>query len=84
MKTGTKAESKIDFEASLAQLEEVVKELDGEVKLEQAMKLFEKGMKLSLDCEQFIKAAERKIEILKRQTDGTVTPEPFETDDLEA
>ena len=37
----TEPELKIDFEASLAELETVVKELDGEVKLEKALQLFE-------------------------------------------
>ena len=70
----------IDFEASLTQLESVVKELDGEVKLEEALKLFEEGIKLSVDCEKFIKSAEQKIEILKKQADGSVEPESFENE----
>jgi len=71
------ADKGIDFEASLTQLETVVKELDGEVKLEQALKLFEEGIKLSVDCEKFIKSAEQKIEILKKQADGSIESESF-------
>jgi exodeoxyribonuclease VII small subunit len=67
----------IDFEASLTQLEVVVKELDGEVKLEEALKLFEEGIKLSVECEKFIKSAEQKIEILKKQADGSMEAESF-------
>ncbi len=74
----TEPELKIDFEASLAELENVVRELDGEVKLEKALQLFEQGIKLSVECEQFIKGAEAKIEILKKQADGTLTTEPFQ------
>lgn len=74
------ADKSIDFEASLTQLESVVKELDGEVKLEQALKLFEEGIKLSVDCEKFIKSAEQKIEILKKQADGSVEAESFENE----
>lgn len=70
----------IDFEASLTKLESVVKELDGEVKLEEALKLFEEGIKLSVDCEKFIKSAEQKIEILKKQADGSVESESFENE----
>jgi exodeoxyribonuclease VII small subunit len=70
----------IDFEASLTQLETVVKELDGEVKLEQALKLFEEGIKLSVECEKFIKSAEQRIEILKKQADGSTEAESFETE----
>lgn len=74
----TEPELKIDFEASLAELETVVKELDGEVKLEKALQLFEQGIKLSVECEQFIKGAESKIEILKKQADGSLATEVFQ------
>ncbi len=68
-----------DFEAALAELEKVVLELEGEVKLEQALSLFDRGMKLSQSCEQFLKSAEQKIEVLKRATaGGVVTVEKFE------
>jgi len=67
----------IDFEASLTKLEAVVKELDGEVKLEEALKLFEEGIKLSVECEKFIKSAEQKIEILKKTADGSIEAESF-------
>lgn len=70
--------NKIDFEGSLAELENVVRQLDGEIKLDEALILFEKGMKLSQDCETFIKSAEQKIEILKKQSDGTHAAEPFD------
>jgi exodeoxyribonuclease VII small subunit len=73
-------QSEIDFEASLTQLESVVRELDGEVKLEAALKLFESGIKLSVDCEKFIKSAEQKIEILKKQADGSMEAESFESE----
>ena len=74
----TEPELKIDFEASLAELETVVRELDGEVKLEKALQLFEQGIKLSVECEQFIKGAEAKIEILKKQADGSLATDIFQ------
>lgn len=68
-----------DFEAALAELEKVVLELEGEVKLEHALSLFDRGMKLSQSCEQFLKSAEQKIEVLKRATaSGAATVEKFE------
>lgn len=73
----------LDFEATLSELEKVVSELDGEVKLERALELFDRGMKLSMDCETFLKGAEQKIEILKRTASGIMT-EPFEARMLEA
>jgi exodeoxyribonuclease VII small subunit len=73
-----KQEEKIDFEASLLELENVVKQLDSEVKLDKALKLFETGIKLSVECEEFIKGAKKKIEILKKKADGSMEPESFE------
>ena len=52
-------------------------------KLERALELFDRGMKLSLDCETFLKAAEQRVEILKRTAQGLIT-EPFEHVALEA
>lgn len=67
-----------DFESKLTELERVVAELDGELKLERALDLFEKGLKLSKDCEQFLTAAEQKIEILKRTIDGEILAESMD------
>lgn len=65
-------EEKFDFEASLLELEGVVKQLDSEVKLDRALQLFESGIKLSVECEHFIKGAKKKIEILKKKADGSL------------
>lgn len=67
-----------DFEAALTELEEVVKELDGSVKLEKALELFDRGMRLSKECQVFLEGAEEKVAILKKNLDGTVEEEPFE------
>lgn len=72
-----------DFETTLTELEAVVAELDGDVKLEKALDLFEKGMKLSKDCQTFLKGAEEKVEILKRSIDGSIVGEPFGEEDEE-
>jgi exodeoxyribonuclease VII small subunit len=74
----------IDFETSLKELEQVVSELDGEIKLERALSLFERGMELSTQLESFLKVAEQKVEILRRQADGTYTTELFDDKNLEA
>lgn len=66
-----------DFETTLKDLEKIVGQLDGEIKLEEALELFEKGIKLSSECETFLTHAEQKIELLKRQADGTNTLEVF-------
>ncbi len=73
----------VDFETTLNELEKVVVELDGEVKLERALELFDRGMKLSVECETFLRGAEHKVELLKRTATGVVT-EPFEAKLLES
>lgn len=72
-----------DFEATLTELEKIVTDLDGNVKLEKALNLFEQGMKLSKECETFLKGAQQKVSILKKNHDGTVSEEPFGDDDAE-
>ena len=66
-----------NFEVSLQRLEEIVDELEkGNVPLEQALKLFEEGLKLSSSCRKE-EEAEGKVEILLRQN-GKLQPEPYE------
>ena len=67
------------FEASLARLEEIVRELEtGDLPLEQSLKLFEEGIKLSRLCNKRLEEAERRVEILLKNKNGTVTAQPFE------
>ena len=67
------------FEECLQRLEKIVDELEkGNVPLEQAIKLFEEGVRLSNSCRQELEAAEGKVEILLKQN-GKLQAEPFET-----
>jgi exodeoxyribonuclease VII small subunit len=67
------------FEAALARLEEIVQDLEkGDVPLEQSLKLFEEGIKLSRVCNKRLEEAERKVEILVKDKAGNITAEPFE------
>ena len=72
-----------DFEEALADLEKIVAQLEGEVKLEEALGLFDSGMKLSQHCEEFLKSAEQKIEILKRAASGKLSTEKFDEEALQ-
>jgi exodeoxyribonuclease VII small subunit len=59
------------FEASLAELEKIVGQLEnGELPLEESLKLFETGVKLSRECRERLADAERRIEVLMKDTDG--------------
>ncbi len=69
------------FEASLSELEQIVKQLeDGDLPLEESLKLFEQGVKLSRECRERLANAERRIEVLIRESDGSISLEPVETD----
>jgi exodeoxyribonuclease VII small subunit len=70
------------FEAALARLEEIVKELEkGDLPLEQSLKLFEEGVKLSRICNKQLEDAERKVEILLKDRAGTISAQPFEEEE---
>jgi exodeoxyribonuclease VII small subunit len=65
------------FEEGLLQLENIVKEMEaGELPLERALALFEKGMTLSEACRKQLAEAETRVEILTRRA-GEMQPEPF-------
>ncbi len=70
------------FEAALARLEEIVQELEkGDLPLEQSLKLFEEGIKLSRICNKRLEEAERKVEILIKDKNGMMKAEPFEEEE---
>jgi len=70
-----------DFEQALAELETVVERLEhGELPLEEALRQFERGVELARSCQESLKQAEQKVEILLRKT-PQAEPEPFETDE---
>ena len=45
--------------------------------LEDSIKMFEEGMRLSAQCKQELDNAENKVQILLKQRDGSLKPEPF-------
>ncbi len=66
------------FEESLKQLETIVDQLErGDLPLEDSIKLFEQGVKLSSACKGELDAAEGKVQILIKQRDGSMKAEPF-------
>ena len=70
-----------DFEKSLKRLEEIVGKLEnGELTLEDSLKLFEEGTKLSKSCEKQLNQAQRKVEMLVKDEDGELQEVPFEVD----
>jgi exodeoxyribonuclease VII small subunit len=71
------AESKT-FEESLKELESIASELEnGNLSLEDSIKKFEKGMKLSKECTDLLDKAEKKINILVKEDSGELKEETF-------
>ena len=72
------ARKKLDFEKSMARLEEIVSLLEkGDAPLTQAMSLFEEGAKLLRECTKELDEAEQKVSILTAGKDGEIVEEPF-------
>ncbi len=67
------------FEDALNKLEKIVSELEeGNLPLEESLKLFEEGIRLSRFCNQKLDEAEKKVEILSRGKDGILKARPFD------
>ena len=73
------------FEAALARLEEIVKDLEtGDLPLERSLKLFEEGIKLSRLCNERLDEAERRVEILVKDRSGNIAARPFDEQEEES
>ncbi len=67
-----------NFEQGLSDLESVVKELEsGDLPLEKAIQVFERGVALSDRCRKELEDAETRVEILLKRGDKT-EPAPFD------
>ncbi len=67
------------FEDALGKLEKIVSKMeDGDIALEESLKLFEEGIRLSRFCNQKLDEAERRVEILLKRKDGTTKAFPFD------
>ena len=65
------------LEKSLEELEALVTRLEaGDLPLEQALKEFEHGVKLTRQCQAALQEAEQKVEILLKKT-AAAEPSPF-------
>ena len=61
-------EQALDFEASLEKLEQLVERMEnGELALEDSLKAFEEGVKLTRQCQQTLNAAQQKVQRLMEQ-----------------
>jgi exodeoxyribonuclease VII small subunit len=68
------------FEEALRELEEIVNRLEqGDLPLEEALQLFEQGVKLSRLCHTKLDEAQKRVEILLKDEGGKMTAKPFAT-----
>ena len=75
----------IKFEDALARLETIVSELEkGDLPLNDSLKIFEEGIKLSKTCLKILDDSERKVEILVQETGGKKRLQALSVEEEEA
>jgi exodeoxyribonuclease VII small subunit len=68
----------VSFEQSLNDLEQLVTQMEtGELSLDDSLKAFENGVKLTRECQSILDDAEQKVQILSEQN-GEIVSAPFE------
>jgi exodeoxyribonuclease VII small subunit len=79
MESPMAAKKSESFEKKLNRLEAIVEQLEGEsLDLEKAVALFEEGIKLTKECNKILTDAEKKVEILLKDTGGNLTANEFD------
>jgi exodeoxyribonuclease VII small subunit len=73
----------MDFEKKLGRLEEIVQKMEkGELALEESLKLFEEGIKLSRECHSNLNEAEAKVKkLVSIDASGNAVTTDFEPED---
>ena len=67
------------FESLLARLEQIVQELEaGDLSLDASLAIYDEGAAARKRCRGMLEEAEKRIEILVKNPDGTLKAEPFE------
>ena len=79
--SSTKDLTKLSFEDAMAELEKIIKALEGgSATLESSITAYEDGMRLKELCAQKLKDAEMKIEKITQNTKGEIERTPFHAD----
>lgn len=77
MTESSKPVDELSFEAALSELETIVRKLEqGDVELEESIRIYERGAALKAHCEARLKAAELKVEQIVQGQDGAPQTEP--------
>ena len=70
--------SNLKFEEAFQKLEAIIKKLDeGNLTLEDSLKVFEEGVHLSRFCSQKLDEAEKRVDLLLKESSGRLIPQPF-------
>lgn len=65
-------QKKLDYEAAVKELETLVERLEeGDISLEESLKLYERGVLLTRDCQESLQSAEQKVQMLLQQSGQT-------------
>ena len=69
----------LKFEQALKRLEKIVEELEkGDLSLDESLKRYEEGIKLSRFCTKKLEETERKVELLTKNKNGEFEKTPYE------
>ncbi|MCS6964158.1 exodeoxyribonuclease VII small subunit [Thermoflexus sp.] len=75
----SKAIHELTFEEALAELEHIVRALEGGgLPLEETMALYERGRALADRCQQLLQEAQLRVQLLERNESGAIHLTPFE------
>ena len=70
------------FESQMERLEEIVRLLErGEAPLNESMKLFEEGTKLSASLGKLLDKAEQKVAVMQENMQGELAEQPFDAEE---
>jgi exodeoxyribonuclease VII small subunit len=73
----SRRKSASQFEEAMKELEKLVEQMErGDISLEESLKSFERGIRLTRTCQQALQDAEQKVQILLEKN-GQQTLEPF-------
>ncbi len=81
----SKKNDDFNFEAALAELNQLVEKMErGGISLEESLTDFERGISLTRQCQQALKTAEQKVEILlEKNGQQILTPYEPTVDEIE-
>ena len=78
-----KEKKELKFEEALEKLEKIVEHLEGgELSLDESMKHYEEGIRLSKLCSKRLEEAKKKIELLLKSEDGKFVTKSLDKDEV--